>query len=133
MFKLILSSTLRVIRTYLAGHKDMPLLILYLQTGTGFLIEHVDKSQQRITEIREKNRGAVGLVLALAIFMEQDSPLHVLRPHLWSSSSHQVNMAKYYNISFTLLVICVTLNLHNVCSTTTFPEASAEYKRRFQK
>lgn len=109
MFKLILTSTLQVIRTYLAVHKDIPLLVPYLQTGTRFPTEHVNTSLHRITEMREKNRGALGPVLVLAILMEHNSPLHVEGSHLWSSSFPRVNLAKNCSISLTPLMLCLAL------------------------
>jgi len=65
---------IQVIRNYVAVHKDTSLLVAYLQTGTRFPTEHENVSQHRITEMREKNRGALGPVLVLAIFMEYNFP-----------------------------------------------------------
>lgn len=67
---LILTSTRQVIRAYLTIHKDIPLLVPYLQTGTIFFTHDVNMSQRRITEIREKNRGVLDPVLVLDIFIK---------------------------------------------------------------
>ena len=109
VFKLILTSILQVIRTYPTVLKDIPLLVPYLQRGTRFPTEHVNMSQQTITEMREKNRDSLGPVLVLAVFMEHNSALHVVGSHLWRSSFPRVNLVEYCNSSLTSLMLCLTL------------------------
>lgn len=83
--------------------------------------------------MREKNRGTLGPVLVLAIFMEH-IPLFMWWGHscveLFFSQGKSGRILQYQP---SLAVALPSSDLHSDCPATTFPETSAEDKRCFQK